>query len=217
MLKVDHLSIEFYDHGEAETVVKNVSFQMKEGEILGIVGESGSGKTQTALAVMGLLSKDTCVVKGTIEFEGINLLGCSKKELRKIQGKDITMIFQEPMTSLNTVMKIGPQVEEGLKLHRKISREKRREEAISAMRAAGLSEPAKVYEKYPHQLSGGMRQRVMIASALITKPKFMIADEPTTALDVTVQAQILRLLKEINEKYNTAILLSLIHILWFKV
>lgn len=206
MLCVNHLMIEFHDHSLPETVVDDVSFALKKGEILGIVGESGSGKSMTALAVAGLLNRGDITKSGEIIWEGNNLLFISRKELRKLQGKDIAMVFQDPLTGLNPLQKIGWQVEEALRVHGEKDKQKLREAAIKALKDVKLPEPEKVYHMYPHELSGGMRQRVMIAAAMICKPKLLIADEPTTALDVTIQAQIIALLREINEINQTAIL-----------
>lgn len=206
MLCVNDLSIEFHDREAREKVVRYVSFSMEQGEILGIVGESGSGKTMTALTVAGLLKSHADIRSGEILMDGRDLLKLNPKEWREVKGKEISMIFQEPMTALNPTMKIGKQVEEALKLHTDLSKKERREKAYQALADVELSNPEEVYEKYPHELSGGMRQRVMIASAVILRPKLLIADEPTTALDVYTQEQILSLLRKLNRKYNMGIL-----------
>lgn len=206
MLSVENLKIEFYDHSLPETAVDDISFAMETGEILGIVGESGSGKSLTALSIAGLLNRGDITKSGTIRFEGLDILHCKRSELRELQGKDIAMIFQEPMTSLNPVKKIGWQVEEALRVHGERDRMKLKEEAMEALRDAGLEDTERIYQSYPHQLSGGQRQRVMIAAAMISKPKLLIADEPTTALDVTIQAQVIELLRTINREKKTAIL-----------
>ncbi len=207
MLEVTDLNIEFHDHLIPETVVFDFDMHMDAGDIVGIVGESGSGKTMTALAIAGLLSRHDMQKRGQIVFEGVDLLTCERAILRGIQGNDISMVFQEPMTSLNPVKKIGWQVEESLRIHHAdLTPEECYQKAIQVLRDVGLDEPEKLYRMYPHELSGGMRQRVMIAAALICNPKLLIADEPTTALDVTVQAQIIDLLKDINQKQGTAIL-----------
>ena len=207
MLEVTDLNIEFHDHLIPETVVFDFDMHMDAGDIVGIVGESGSGKTMTALAIAGLLSRHDMQKRGQIVFEGVDLLTCERAILRGIQGNDISMVFQEPMTSLNPVKKIGWQVEESLRIHHAdLTPEERYQKAIQVLRDVGLDEPEKLYRMYPHELSGGMRQRVMIAAALICNPKLLIADELTTALDVTVQAQIIDLLKDINQKQGTAIL-----------
>ncbi len=206
MLKINNLKIEVFDHTLPETLVQNISFSMEESEILGIVGESGSGKTMTALAIAGLLSRHDMEKSGEIIFDGVNLLTCKREVLRKLQGKEIGIIFQEPMTSLNPVKKIGWQVEESLVIHTKLNKEERKKKVIEVFHEVELHQPEKVYHMYPHQLSGGMRQRVMIAAAIIGNPKLLIADEPTTALDVLVQAQIMKLLKKTNRTKNMAIL-----------
>lgn len=206
MLCVNDLSIEFHDREAREKVVRHVSFSLDQGEILGIVGESGSGKTMTALTVAGLLKSHADIRSGEILMDGRDLLKLDPKEWREVKGKEISMIFQEPMTALNPTMKIGKQVEEALKLHTDLSKKERREKAYQALVDVELSNPEEVYEKYPHELSGGMRQRVMIASAVILRPKLLIADEPTTALDVYTQEQILSLLRKLNRKYNMGIL-----------
>lgn len=206
LLEVKDLNIEFHDHLTPETVVYDFNLSLKEGEIVGIVGESGSGKTMSALAIAGLLNRKDMKKSGEILFDGKDLLTCKRSELRSYQGNDISMIFQEPMTSLNPVKKIGAQVEESLKIHTNLTKEERYQKAISILNDVEIKEPESVYHKYPHQLSGGMRQRVMIASAMILEPKILIADEPTTALDVTIQAQIIKLLKKLNKQKKTSIL-----------
>ena len=207
LLEIKNLNIEFHDHDAPESVVNDVNLHLEKGEIVGIVGESGSGKSMTAMAIAGLLRRHDMKKTGEILFEGKELLNASRAELRKYQGNDISIIFQEPMTSLNPVKKIGWQVEESLKIHRPdMSKEERYKRAIESLRDVELPEPEKVYRKYPHELSGGMRQRVMIASAMICEPKLLIADEPTTALDVTIQLQIVKLLQKLNREKNTSIL-----------
>ncbi len=219
MLRVEQLSIHFEDRDEDQEVVKNVSFSIEDGEILGIVGESGSGKTMTALTIAGLLKKNAVLDHGSIRLDETELLGLSAKEMRKIQGNEISMIFQEPMSALNPTMQIGKQVEEALLLHpmpemaaapgkagRKAAKEKRRNLALEALRDVELDDPEQLYKKYPHELSGGMRQRVMIAAAIVCRPKVLIADEPTTALDAVTQESILNLLKKLNQKYGMSIL-----------
>jgi len=206
MLEVKDLNIEFHDHSKPETVVYDFDLVLEEGDIVGIVGESGSGKTMSALAICGLLSRKDMEKRGQIMFQGKELLTCSRQEMRELQGDDIGIIFQEPMTSLNPVKKIGWQVEEALRIHTDLGKEERYERAIWALDQAELPEPEKVYEQYPHELSGGMRQRAMIAAAIVCRPKLLIADEPTTALDVTIQAEIIKLLQKLNREYKTAIL-----------
>ncbi|MCR5654084.1 MAG: ABC transporter ATP-binding protein [Lachnospiraceae bacterium] len=205
VLEVKHLNIEFHDHERPERVVSDVNFTLAPGEILGIVGESGSGKSMTALAIAGLLSRKDMEKQGEILFGGVNLLNCDRDTLRSLQGDEISIIFQEPMTSLNPVKTIGWQVTESLRIHHKdMTKEVRKEAALSILRECELEES--VYDKYPHELSGGMRQRVMIAAAMICNPQILIADEPTTALDVTIQAQIIELLLKMNKEMNTSIL-----------
>ena len=211
LASVKDLSIEFTDRGIYEEVVKKISFPIYEGEILGVVGESGSGKSMSALSIMGLLPDSAQVKSGSIEFckkDGniVDLLQLSGQEREKIQGEEIAMVFQEPMTSLNPVMKIGKQVGENLALHTDLSKEEIHEKCVKALQAVGLSEAEALLDRYPHELSGGMRQRVMIAQAMIASPRLLIADEPTTALDVIVQAQMLRLLKKIHQENQTSIL-----------
>ena len=206
LLNVTDLSIEFHDHSVPETVVYDFDLSLDRGEAVGLVGESGSGKSMSALAIAGLLSRHDMKKKGSILFEGQELLTLKRSELRKLQGTEIAMVFQEPMTSLNPVMKIGPQVEEALKVHTKMKKEELKERALWALRHAELEDAEKIYGMYPHELSGGMRQRVMIAAAIICRPKLLIADEPTTALDVTIQDQIIRLLKKLQKEDDMAIL-----------
>ncbi|WP_051656701.1 ABC transporter ATP-binding protein [Butyrivibrio sp. AE3004] len=207
ILDVTDLHIEFHDHDQPETVVEDFDLMLEAGEIVGIVGESGSGKSMSALAIAGLLKRHALTKKGRIMFDGTDLLTCDRDILRSYQGDEISMIFQEPMTSLNPVKKIGWQVEESLRIHHKeIDRKERKRRAIAMLDAVGMNEPEKVYNKYPHELSGGMRQRVMIAAAMIGEPRILIADEPTTALDVTIQAQIVELLRKLNREKGTAII-----------
>lgn len=206
LLEVNDLNIEFHDHLIPETVVYDFDLELREGEIVGLVGESGSGKSMSALAVAGLLSRRDMHKKGQILFEGLDLLTCERSKLRKLQGNDIGIVFQEPMTSLNPVKRIGWQIEEALRIHTDLNKNQRYQRAIEMMREVELPDPERVYRQYPHELSGGMRQRVMIAAAMICNPRILIADEPTTALDVTIQAQIIELLKRINKEKKTSIL-----------
>lgn len=206
LLDIQHLKVEFYDRSAPFAAVKDFSLQMGEGEVVGIVGESGSGKSMTAHALMGLIQRSQVAISGKALFDGADLLAMSRDELRQYQGKELSIIFQEPMTSLDPAMKIGRQVEDALRVHTKLARAVRRERALEAMALAGLPEPEKLYGCYPHQLSGGMRQRVMIAMGLICHPKLLIADEPTTALDVTIQAQILELMKDLQKKTHMGII-----------
>lgn len=206
LLEVKDLNIEFHDHLIPETVVYDFDLTLREGEIVGLVGESGSGKSMSALAIAGLLSRRDMQKRGEILFQDVDLLNCERGTLRKIQGNDIGIIFQEPMTSLNPVKRIGWQVEEPLKIHTKLNKQERYERALQMLRDVELEDVERIYRQYPHELSGGMRQRVMIAAAMICNPRLLIADEPTTALDVTIQAQIVELLKRMNREKKTAIL-----------
>ena len=206
LLRVSDLRVRFHRAAPGRYAVDGVSFSREEGEILGLVGESGSGKTVTAMSVSGLLPWRQVEVSGSVSLAGRELLRCSEEELRTIQGEDLAVVFQEPMTSLDPLMRIGPQVEESLRLHTKLSPKECRERALEAMAQAELPDPAELYNKYPHELSGGMLQRVMIAAAIISRPKLLLADEPTTALDVTIQAQILALLRRLNREQGMAIL-----------
>ena len=207
LLEIRHLNIEFHDHDKPESVVNDFNLTLQEGEIVGIVGESGSGKSMTAMAIAGLLRRHDMKKSGEILFEGTELLHAKRSLLRQYQGNDISMVFQEPMTSLNPVKRIGWQVEESLRLHRpEMTKQERYERAIESLRNVELDQPEKVYKQYPHELSGGMRQRVMIASAMICEPRLLIADEPTTALDVTIQLQIVKLLQRLNQEKKTSIL-----------
>jgi oligopeptide/dipeptide ABC transporter ATP-binding protein len=180
---------------------------MKQGETLAIVGESGSGKSVTSLSIMGLLPNNARMTQGEIFFNGEDLRKKTEAQMSRIRGNDISMIFQEPMTSLNPVLTIGDQIMEGIILHKKVNTKEARNQAIETLKLVGFSRAEKMISEYPHQLSGGMRQRVMIAMAMATSPKLLIADEPTTALDVTIQAQILDLMLELKEKFHTSILL----------
>lgn len=207
LLEVKELSIEFHDHDVPERVVNKLDMELEAGDILGIVGESGSGKSMTAMAIAGLLRRHDMKTEGEILFEGEELLHAKRDTLRQYQGNDISIVFQEPMTSLNPVKRIGWQVEESLRIHRpEMSKDERYRRAIEVLTDVELENPEIVYKKYPHELSGGMRQRVMIASAMICEPKLLIADEPTTALDVTIQLQIVKLLQRLNREKHTAIL-----------
>ncbi len=207
LLKVENLNIEFHDHDVPERVVNQLNMVLHQGEILGIVGESGSGKSMTAMAIAGLLRRHDMKMEGKILFEGNELLHTDRETLRQLQGNQIGIVFQEPMTSLNPVKRIGWQVEESLRIHRpELSKEERYMRVIKALEEVELDNPQLVYKKYPHELSGGMRQRVMIASAMICEPKLLIADEPTTALDVTIQLQIVKLLQRLNKEKKMAVL-----------
>ena len=206
MLQVERLSIHFADREEVQEVVRGISFSVQDGEIVGIVGESGSGKTMTALTIAGLFKEHAVLDAGTIRLDGTDLLKLTEREMRQVQGNRIGMIFQEPMTALNPTMKIGRQVEEVLRLHTDLDSRARKAAVIRALEEVELDEAEKLLFKYPHELSGGMRQRVMIAAAMICRPSLLIADEPTTALDAATQESILKLLKKLNEKYGMSIL-----------
>lgn len=209
MLTVKDLKIEFFDHDLPETAVEDVDFVLNDGEILGIVGESGSGKSMTAMAVAGLLNRKDMTKSGVIELNGIDMLNSGRKVMRELQGKDIGYVFQDPLNSLNPVLKIGYQVEEALRVRKKelgISKEEMKARALQAIKDAGIDECERIYDSYPHELSGGQRQRVQIAAAIIMNPSLLICDEPTTALDVTVQKKIVDLLKEMNKEKGTSIL-----------
>lgn len=194
------------DEGTVKAV-NHVSFAVREGETVCVVGESGCGKSVTALSIMGLIAESGSVVGGDILYEGKSLLGMKGKELRSLRGNDIAMIFQEPMTSLNPVFTVGEQIVETLREHELLSKNKAYKKAIELIRKVGIARADEIVHSYPHELSGGMLQRIMIAVALSCNPKLLIADEPTTALDVTIQAQILDLLRQVKEEFKTSILL----------
>lgn len=206
LLSVEDLSIGLREGKDLCPVVDHVSYTVQQGEILGVVGESGCGKTVTNLAVMGLLPPSLFVRGGRILFAGQDLLALSERERNRINGSRIAMIYQEPLTSLNPLLRIGKQVAEPLRIHEDLPKEEIRERVIRALAEVGLADPEGILSCYPHQLSGGQRQRVMIAMATICRPDLMIADEPTTALDVTVQARILRLIRHISEKHGMSVL-----------
>ncbi|MGE7925597.1 ABC transporter ATP-binding protein [Viridibacillus arvi] len=208
ILQVKDLRIQFNNGKEKIQPIRGVYFHVNKGETLGIVGESGCGKSVTSLSVMGLLPQKTSeIVSGEILFNDRDLSRLTEREFRKLRGNEISMIFQEPMTSLNPVFTIGKQLSEPLRQHKKMSKSKIRETIIAVLKQVGLPRAEQIIDEYPHQLSGGMRQRVMISLALLCQPKLMIADEPTTALDVTIQAQILELLKNIKRKNDMSLIL----------
>ncbi|WP_315108200.1 ABC transporter ATP-binding protein [Clostridium intestinale] len=207
ILDVKDLRTSFFTHVGEVKAVRGVSFSLAKGEALGIVGESGSGKSVTMMSIMKLLQENGKVVGGEVNFDGKNIKDMPEKEMEKIRGNDIGMIFQDPMTSLNPVFTVGQQLTEPLIKHRKISKKEAEKLAIDMLNLVGIPSPEQRMKQYPHEFSGGMRQRVMIAMALICDPKFLIADEPTTALDVTIQAQILELMKKLKNELGTAIIL----------
>jgi len=207
LLEVQDLRTHFPTRAGLVKSVDGISFYLDCGELLGLVGESGCGKSITALSVMRLIAPPGKIVSGQINFDGKDLLKLSEEEMRQMRGDDIAMIFQDPMTSLNPVFTVGEQIAEALRLHRKRSRKQAWDATIEAMREVAIPDPGRRASDYPHQLSGGMRQRVMIAMALACDPKLLIADEPTTALDVTIQAQILELLDDLRKQRELAVLL----------
>ena len=207
LLSVKNLSTEFPVKKGIVRPVEDVSFDVDQGEILAIVGESGSGKSVTSLSIMGLLAEPGHVAGGSLEFEGKDLATLSEKQYRELRGNDMAMIFQEPMTSLNPVYRVGNQIVEAIRTHEKVSKAEAKDRAVDLLRKVGIPSPEARINDYPHQMSGGMRQRVMIAMALACNPKLLIADEPTTALDVTIQAQILDLLRRLRDDTGMAVLL----------
>jgi oligopeptide/dipeptide ABC transporter ATP-binding protein len=208
LLEVDNLQTHFFTPGGVIRAVNGVSYHLKPGETLGVVGESGCGKSVTALSILRLVSSPPGrIVGGAIRFEGRDLLDLSEYEMEQIRGNDISMIFQEPMTSLNPIYTVGKQISEAIALHQRLSRKDAMDGAIEMLRRVSMPEPERRAHAFPHQLSGGMRQRVMIAMALSCNPKVLIADEPTTALDVTIQAQILDLIRDLRERLGTAVIL----------
>jgi len=208
ILEIENLKTHFFTTGGVVRAVDGVSYAVRSGETLGVVGESGCGKSVTALSILRLVaSPPGRIVEGAIRFAGANLLDLTESEMEAIRGNEISMIFQEPMTSLNPLMTVGRQISEAIVLHQGLSRREAFDQAVEMLRRVHIPEPERRVHAYPHQLSGGMRQRVMIAMALSCGPKVLIADEPTTALDVTIQAQILDLMRELQERLGTAIIL----------
>ncbi|PKU23770.1 ABC transporter ATP-binding protein [Telmatospirillum siberiense] len=207
LLEVENLQTHFRTPEGVNRAVEGVSFHVEEGETLAIVGESGCGKSVTSMSLMRLIPPSAGRIAGSIRFDGRDLLGLPEREMRSIRGNDISMIFQEPLTSLNPVLTIGYQIGETLRLHQGLSAAEARAKAIEMLTLVGISEPARRIACYPHELSGGMRQRVMIAIALACNPRLLIADEPTTALDVTIQAQILDLMRDLKQRVGAAIVL----------
>ena len=204
MLVVNDLHVKF--NNRDREAVGGISFSIKDGEILGLVGESGSGKTVTAMSIAGLLPRKQCTYSGDILLSGQDLLHANRSLLRKLHGREIGVVFQEPMNSMDPLMKVGEQVGEVLRIHTDLSKAERRTRSLQAMEAVELHDPEKVYDCYPHELSGGMLQRAMIAAAIVIEPSLLLLDEPTTALDVTIQAQILELLKKLNRELGISML-----------
>lgn len=207
LLEVKNLKTEFFTDRGVITAVNDIGFEIQQGQTLCIVGESGSGKSMTSLSIMGLIEEPGRVTQGEILFEGKDLTKLSENQKREIRGKDISMIFQEPMTSLNPSYTVGYQIDEVLKLHQKeLNKEQRKQRVIELFNEVGIPQASDKYNEYPFKLSGGQRQRVMIAMAMACQPKLLIADEPTTALDVTIQAQVLELMNDLKKKNGTSIL-----------
>jgi oligopeptide transport system ATP-binding protein len=207
LVDIQHERLSFFTPAGEVKALNDVTIQMKEGEVLGIVGESGSGKSVTAYSIMGLTAENGKIVGGSVEFNGHRMDQLTESEIRNIRGKEVSIIFQDPMTSLNPVYTIGNQIEEAIKLHTEKKGQEVHDRAKELLTLVGINEPEKRLKQYPHELSGGMRQRVMIAIALACEPKLLIADEPTTALDVTIQAQILSLMVELKDKLGMGIIL----------
>ena len=207
ILELKTLKTSFFTHLGEVQAVRGIDYHLDRGEALGIVGESGSGKSVSSMSIMGLLQHPGKVKEGTVHFKGENLLNKSTKEMMDIRGNEIAMIFQDPMTSLNPVYTVGDQIIEVIRKHQKLSKKEARMRAIEMLKMVGIPAPESRIDNYPHEFSGGMRQRAMIAIALACEPDLLIADEPTTALDVTIQAQILKLMKDLKEKINTSIIL----------
>jgi oligopeptide transport system ATP-binding protein len=206
LLEVKDLEVSFFTYAGEVKAVRGISYELKPGEVMGIVGESGSGKSVSSYGLMGIIPDPGKIIGGSITFDGRDITSLSEKELLKIRGKEIGMIFQDPMTSLNPVFTVGNQIEESLKKHTTLNKDERKARIIELFQLVGINQPEKRMNQYPHEFSGGMRQRVMIAMALACNPKLLIADEPTTALDVTIQAQIVELLKELKNKINMSII-----------
>jgi oligopeptide transport system ATP-binding protein len=207
LLKIEDLHVSFFTPAGEVRAVNGVGYALKQGSVLGIVGESGSGKSVSVNALMGLIPEPGKVTRGSITFDGQNVLSMRKKELRNLRGKEIGMVFQDPMTSLNPVFTIGNQLIETLLLHTNMSKAEARARSIESLTMVGINNPERRMDQYPHEFSGGMRQRAMIAMTLLCQPKLLIADEPTTALDVTIQAQILELMKDLRKMINSSIIL----------
>lgn len=207
ILEIEDLNVRFHTEEGTVHALNGINLTIGRDEVIGIIGESGCGKSVTALSIMGLLSMPPAdIVSGSIRFNGQDLLELTDEEMDDIRGNEISMIYQDPMSSLNPVLKIGYQITEGLLSHRELSKAEARRRATDMLDSCGIPDPERIMSEYPHELSGGMRQRVMIAMALITEPKLLIADEPTTALDVTIQAQILELLRDLQEEHETSLI-----------
>ncbi|MGG0718599.1 ABC transporter ATP-binding protein [Robertmurraya massiliosenegalensis] len=207
LLEINELRTYFHTERGVIKSVDGVSFSVKKGEKVAIVGESGCGKSVTSFSVLGLIDLPGKIEEGEILFEGKDLVKIPERDMRDIRGNEISMIFQEPLSSLNPILKVGHQISEAIVLHQKVSKEDAKKKSIEMLKKVGIPRAEKVYSSYPHSLSGGMRQRVMIAMALSCNPKLLIADEPTTALDVTIQAQILHLMKQLSKEYHTSIII----------
>lgn len=208
LLQVKKLKTHFYLHGKEYPAVDDINFTLDEGKTMAIIGESGSGKSVTALSIMGLIDAPGKIIGGEIYYKGENLLKKSEKAMRQIRGNEISMIYQDPMTTLNPMNKVGEQIAEALIIHKKANKKEAKKVVIELMRAVGITDGEERFHQYPNQFSGGMRQRLMIAMAISCNPKILIADEPTTALDVTIQAEILDLLRKLNSEYNMSIILN---------
>jgi len=207
ILSIEHLSVRLKSNKGMVNAVRDTSFSIEKGAIFGLVGESGCGKSVTAKSILKLHNPKASTITGKIEFEDMSVLAATEKKMRSIRGEKIAMIFQDPMTSLDPLMTVGKQISEGLIFHKKMTREAAKTESIELMSKVGITFPEKRYGQYPHEFSGGMLQRIMIATALSCKPQLLIADEPTTALDVTIQAQILKLMKKLQKEEDMAILI----------
>ncbi|QEK12968.1 ABC transporter ATP-binding protein [Crassaminicella thermophila] len=207
VLEVKNLRTSFFTHVGEVKAIRGVSFHLDKGEAVGLVGESGSGKSVTSMSIMRLLQYPGKIVDGEITFKGKDIVNLSEKEMQSIRGNEMAMIFQDPMTSLNPVYTVGDQIMEAIRKHQGLNKKEARKKAIEMLKLVGIPSPQKRVDNYPHEFSGGMRQRAMIAMALSCEPNLLIADEPTTALDVTIQAQILELMKDLKEKINTSIIL----------